>query len=711
MQRLWCLALSIIACGSPGPVAAPPSNRAATEKPVAPRPVGTSPYEPATWIAKLEDPRERERAIQELEQLGDPVAIAPLGKLWIEDRSVRTLQVMISLARPLTPADAKARFFTSYETSGRPASWQVVGPFLIRALTELDPANPRSVDSATKAADALGEAQLTAGAEALVATARRTPDKKTISAQIAAIRALGKQVPSKGTVGPALGKLIDVDPPRHPRMARSKEEARPLEEAFSLHLALTGATINALGELGIATEIKPLILALYRTPELASQLRRALVAAGPPARDALMEVLAGKHAAVERLVAARKLGRYCGDKDELPDAQCERVSLRDFYAAMLLGDLRDPREVPVLLEALRRPAAPAYFSDDQPGPTQHVAIFDALRKIGSADAAAPLRAMWMDRGAQIPTRAAAMEAYGFVARDATGSAELAKIAADNGADDSLRQAAAITLARISTNQADMAVFLNLARKYLDASAKKRKEADLQRPKADAADRSFAEAKQKVEDAKAALLKMTRDMNASADDIKKATRTALSAETAFKVAKRTHRDAISPFRETDQAAKAYLGYARMFQTHVARIEIAMRCKADLGCYAGSLRQTPDQVAVQVSGYLKDASTWSKDEKLGLIEAAIERSMLELGKRGAQASGHMDALLDAAVSDNRVIRQSILLALPKIAQVPCTVCLAKLDAAIKAGEGKAPLDDLNLETAIVRAYFTWAGGRVP
>ena len=48
---------------------------------------------------------------------------------------------------------------TDYETTGRPASWDKALPFLTKALTEVDEANPRSVDSAQKAADALGEAQ------------------------------------------------------------------------------------------------------------------------------------------------------------------------------------------------------------------------------------------------------------------------------------------------------------------------------------------------------------------------------------------------------------------------------------------------------------------------------------------------------------------------------------------------------------------------
>ncbi|MEO7735782.1 MAG: hypothetical protein ABIY55_32805, partial [Kofleriaceae bacterium] len=88
-----------------------------------------------------------------------------------------------------------------------------------------------------------------------------------------------------------------------------------------------------------------------------------------------------------------------------------------------------------------------------------------------------------------------------------------------------------------------------------------------------------------------------------------------------------------------------------------------------------------------------------------------AMLEIGKRGTKASALTGKLLDSAKSDNRLIRQSILLALPKIAQVPCADCEAKLQAAIKSGEGKTTLGDLNLETTMMKNYFSWAGGKTP
>jgi hypothetical protein len=108
-----------------------------------------NPYKAGTWTKQLDDPREAERAVTQLEQLGDPSAIPALGNAWAnQGKPVRLLQVIISLARPLTPAEAKEAYMTDYEKKGRPASWNLAEKFLIQALTEVDEANPRSVDSA-----------------------------------------------------------------------------------------------------------------------------------------------------------------------------------------------------------------------------------------------------------------------------------------------------------------------------------------------------------------------------------------------------------------------------------------------------------------------------------------------------------------------------------------------------------------------------------
>jgi hypothetical protein len=693
------------------------------------------PYKADTWTKKLGDPRESERAVQELEQLGNPSAIDKLGTTWVDQgKPVRLLQVIISLARPLTAEEAKKNFVTDYQETGRPASWDRALPFLKRALSEVDEANPRSVDSASKAADALGESRQGDGLDALIELAQKPVTKKLISAQVAAIRAIGKFTAEAPKAAAALTRVIDKEPPPNPRQIKEKEQARSADEKYALYLGINGAAINALGDLRVAASAKTLVISMFRTPELFMQIRRALVASGPSAEDELRKVLAGTHPEVNQLFKDKHLDKYCGDKNDAPPEQCQPVSAMYFYPAVVLGDFYDPKAVPELLAALKHPPQPVYYLDDQPSPnTQYNAVFDSLRKIGSAEGAATVRAMWSAHTAtarpargrataastpgepDLNTRLLAIGAYPFLTRDDAGVDDLGKIAADNNADDTLRQEAATAFARLSHDAKDISVLEGLAQKYFDASTKKRVEGEGKaKAAADAADAAFAKAKKAVDDAKAAALRATHDTTKKAEDtedIKQAVAAAKKAEDDFKVAKKTHADATAPYKAAEGAAKAYKGYARMFQTHIARIEIAIRCQQDINCYAGSLDAKPDTAAKFNERYIKDIKDWTKDERLGLVEAGVERAMLEIGKRGPKASALTGKLLDNAKSDNRLIRQSILLALPKIAQIPCADCEVKLQAAIKAGEGKTTLGDLNLETTMMKNYFSWAGGKTP
>jgi len=682
-----------------------------------------NPYSAKTWTKKLGDPQESERAVTELEQLGDPSAIPALGEAWSDQgKPVRLLQVIIGLARELTPEEAKAKFATDYEKTGRKSSWDKALPFLTRALTEVDEANPRSVDSASKAADALGESRLPEGLDALIDLANKPITKKLISAQIGAIRAIGKYETDKSKASAALIKIIDREPPPHPKTAKDKEQGRAMEEKFGLFLGVTGSAINSLGDLRVPTAAKTLTLSMYRTPELFMQIRRALVATGPTAKDELRKVLRGDHAEVNQLFKEKRLDKYCGDKGDAPPEQCQPVSAKDFYPAVVLGDFYDTGAAPDLLAALKRPAVPVYFMDDQPSPnTQYNALFDALRKIGAAEAAKPVLAMWNTGPAPAPKKGAeasappdlgvkilAISAYPFLTRDNAGVVELGKIAADNGAEDGLRQEAATAFARLSRDPKTIDVLEGLADKYFKAGAEKRKEAD-GKPKADsdAADKVFEGQKKVLEKAKSDLVRLTNDKAKTAEDIKAATAATKKMEDEFKVQKKKHKEATAAYKGADAAAKAYKGYARMFQTHIARIEIAIRCKQDLACFAASLKLTPAEATKNLGPYIKDIKDWTDDEKKGLVEANVERAMLEIGKAGQAASKLTDTLLDAAKSDVRLVRQSVLLALPKIQGSPCAPCVTKLEAAIKAGEGKTTIGDLNLETTMLRNYY--AGGK--
>ncbi len=694
-----------------------------------------NPYKASSWTKKLNDPREAERAVTELEQLGDPSAIEALGQAWqTNGRPVRLLQVIISLARPLTPKEAAEKFVTDYAESGRPASWDKALPFLKQALDEVDENNPRSVDSAQKAADALGEAKIADALDSLATLANKKRSKKLIAAEVAAVRALGKFDTEKARAGGVLAKLIDQVPPPHPKTAKDDGQKRQFEEEYGLFLGVSGASINALGDLRVASAVPTLVKSLYRTPELFTQIRRALVASGPTAADELRKILRGDEQDINTLISTNRYDKYCGDKVDATH-ECLPVSAKDFYPAVVLGDFYDPKAVPDLLTALARPPLPVYYQAEEPSPnTQYNAIFDSLRKIGSPDAASVVRAKWEGHAAPAPkgpppkkgapppppaagepdvgTRILAVSAYPFVARDNTGVEDLGKIAGDNGADQTLRQEAATAFARMASDAKDIAVLDAFANKYFTASAEKRKAAD-GKPKTDndTADKEFEVAKKTLDKAKTDALKATHDPSKSAAEIKAAADGAKKAEDDFKVAKKTHGDKTKEYKGLDGASKAYKGFARMFQTHIARIEVAIRCKDDLTCYAATLKLTPDQSKTNLKAYISDLADWTKDETLGLWEGEVERAMLEIGKRGSKASNLTDTLLESAKSDDRLVRQSILLALPKIAKTPCDNCEIKLDAAIKAGEGKTTLGDLNLETTMLRNYFAWAGGRVP
>lgn len=671
-----------------------------------------NPYSPETWAKKLGDQRELDTAVEKLENLGNPKGIKPLGEAWLKQaRPPRILQVIIELARPLSKEEAAKKFLSDFP-NGRPASWDVALPYLKKALEEADETNPRSVDSAVKAADAIGDAGLEEGLDTLIEFANRPPTKKMLAAQIAAVRALGSFSSSRAKAVAALIKLVDRDPPPNPRTAKDAETKRTMAEQYTRFIGISTAAINSLGTLRAPEATKVLVLAIYRIPEAFGQVRRALTASGGGAVTELRKVIRGEHAEVNQLFKDKKLDRYCGDRGDLPPDQCVPVSARDFYAAIVLGDMYDPSSVPDLLAALKRPAQPAYFFDEQPSGTQHGAIFDSLRKIGSAQAAEPLLAIWSDSKADVAARLGAIGAYSFTARGDEAVDKLTKIINDNSENGDLRLEAATTYGRLATGTGAIPLMQELAAKYGKESAEDRAKADGEPKKTmEKGQEKMKQVRKEREEAKANLEKLTRDPNASADAIRAATDAATAKEEAFKEAEKKQKADSQKFYELDRNANLRKGYQRSFQSHIARIEIAVRCKDDLGCYVGTLKAKPDDVVGKLGAYIKDFKDWKPEEKAMLVTAQIERAMLELGKRGQAASGQAATLLEAVKSDDRITRQSILLALPKVVKVPCDDCETKLDEAIKAGAGKSTMTELNVDTEMLRNYFSWAGGRSP
>jgi hypothetical protein len=687
-----------------------------------------NPYEADTWIDKLDDSREAERAVTELEHLGDPKAIPALGRAWDKQgKPVRVLQVIIDLAQPLTPKEAEEKFLTNFAKTGRPASWDKAMPVLKQAVTEIDSANPRSLDSAVKAADALGDAGTEQAEEILIELANDPEhklDAKALRVRLSAIVALGKYKDERAisALSAMLKKSLD-DYAQADEEGKAAKDDNAKKGAFERSRDAgiqAGAAINALAEMRSPAATPVLIEAMYRLPGLATQVRRALVASGAGVAPELKKILKGDHAEVNKLFAEKKLDKFC--PPGAPATDCKPISAKDFYAALILGDLYDTSATPELLIALARPPLPVYYTAEGPSPnTQHNAIFDALRKIGAADAAGKAKAVWEDAKQPVVERALAVGAYGFLARDASAIPQLRDLVNNPATDAGLRQEMLTTIARVAQDAGDLVVFKNLAKlnreKYVEA---KKKAEGKERDVYEAAKKALADAKKKFADAKAAFMKAGGARKAPAEVITAMT----EAQKQVDAADEKHDDARADWKPLDDERRAFLDFTRGVELHIARVEIAIHCKKDAACYGKTLAvatskndaeklKLADEIGGRLTkaGYISDWSEWTPDDKKLVIPAQAERAMLELGKLGQAAGDQLSVMLDAATTDDRIIRQSILLALPKVAKLPCKECEQKLAAAVKAGEGKSTLGELNVETMILRNYFSWAGGNKP
>ncbi len=676
-----------------------------------------------THTKKLEDPNEVERAVTELERLGDNRAIPALGKAWErQGRPDTILKVIIDLARPLTEEEAKANFKNN--DKARPAAWEMALPILTKAIEEVDPANPRSIESARLAAEALGHSKVNGALDVLVAAANKPTDRQEVK------QLRGQAILSLGELGdPGAVSVLNTI---------IREEFNPAKP--EMH----GAAIIALGKIKTPMAIPVLIESMYRLPFFFKQVRRSLVASGgEDVLKRMIAILEGTDSEVNALFQENSLDTYKGDvgKDPLPQAEWQKVSAKDYYAAIIAGDLYDQRAVPALLKAMARPAIPAYFVDSAPGPVQHNAILDALRKIGhgNPDATQAVLAVWTT-GTVADIKPIAANVYSFVSKDGsekvgTGSGvdALGKIAETNEADQTLRLEASVAYGRLARAKERIPLLMVQAKKYKEASDKAQKEANGP-PKAAYEKQKviYDAAKASLDEAKAAVARKGGPNKAPVDLIEANTK----AKVEFDKVKDPYTAAKATWKALEDKAKAYRGYQRLFETHAARIEIAMHCKDNADCYAQTLPaipavekdedgndkplKTPDvngkckadwpAISKRIKEANKDIEVekYTDEEKLEVCIAQIERALLEISKMGKKASSTLPVLLYNVSSDDRLVRQSILLTLPKVADRNCVECGQKLDAAIKAGQGKDALRELNFETQVLRSYFAGDAG---
>jgi tetratricopeptide (TPR) repeat protein len=614
----------------------------------------SDPYDPATWIDKLDDanPQEVQRAITELQRLkmepGIDKAIAPLAKVWEkQNRPTKVLRVIIELAD---------------ESKGGPY-WENAVPVLRTAVDEFDVGDERSIQNAIAAADALGKAKDKDSIQTLIRAVNKQMPKLSAGQRVrlAAISALGKFGDEKRAVE-ALLKVLEADP---------KEQPPTLFAAAAL----------ALADARSADAIEPLIVALFKIPMIFPQARRALIATGKPAVPKLISIFKGEDKVLNQLAKDNKFNVNC-DKGMGEETTCVAPTNLEYKSALLLGDFYATEAVKPLMAGLKAPPLPSFFEGGAPGPSQHTAILDSLRKIGESEAADAVWSYATASDTDDAVRPLALDVYSFLTTDTKNLKDMATMIKDDDADEQVRLAAGIAYGRLARAEDQYEPIMFMINRY-------KKRADEKEASAKKAKDAFEKAK-KSYDALAAKEK----------DPKKPGKATAKAKSEME-----SKQQASSILEGEVGG--YRNFQRTFEQNLARAHVGTMCKQDPKCYAGVLDKPVDDLGKDLGKYIKDWKDWSEREKKDLQVASIDRALMELRKLGVKARPVVDKLLEQVESTDRITRQGILLALVKIAELPCDKCVKRLAEVMESQKDQSTLQALTVETEAIRNFFLWAG----
>lgn len=619
-----------------------------------------NPYDPQTWIDKLDDPTQVKNAVTQLQRLakkeaGIHKAIGPLGKVWEkQNRPKKILTVIVEIAE---------------KGKGGPY-WDKAIPILQVAVDEFDVGDSKSIENAILAADALGKAGIKDAVPTLVrALSKKMPNKSAGQrVRLAAVAALGKFGKDSRAVG-ALVQVMKADPDKQPA-------------------ALFAAAALAMADARSPEAVEPLIVALFKIAPIYSQCRRALIAIGEPARDRLIKVFQKKDPVLNKLAEDNKFNIDC-KKGIGTATTCKAPSNLEYKSAMLLGDFYSEVATKPLLKGLDADALPSYFERGIPGPTQHASILNALKLIGDPSAGDRVWKYIADAKTDDGVRPMAVDTYSYLTQKTDKLPELAKRIKDDEADENLRNVSGIAYGRLATKEDQYEPLMYMINRYKKEANKKEKELK----KAEAA---FEKAKKAWEPvskewkAKEAAKKKDKKLKAKFDKLQAAMDKKQQAKSLL-----------------EGRVASYRGFQRSFEQNLARAHVFVMCKQDPMCYAGILDKKADDIGGALKKYIKDWKEWSDDEKKNLLTAAIERSLLELRKMGVKGEPATDVLLKKVDTTDGITRQGILLALVKIAKTPCDKCVARLDEVLKEQKDQSTLQRLAVETQAVRGFFLWAG----
>lgn len=647
------------------------------------------PYDPDTWIDKLDDrdPREVERAVTELQRLKHPKAIKPLANTWRkQSKSSKILKVIIELA-------------ANTENDG--PHWDLAIDVLVEAVEDYDVGDSRSIENAIAAADALGRAKNTDAIQPLINAVNqklRSKDHPGQRVRLSAIRALG-QFGNNSRAVDTLINTLDADP-----------ELERIE--------IFGAAVNALADARSTKAIIPLMMTMNKKPGLFQQVRRALIAIGPEVIPELHKTLKGEHKELNDLAKQLKLNVKCPKRNGTeaerqipvgPESQCRGPAQLEYFAAQLLGDLYagDKTSLELLRAELKKEPMPAFFTPAGDGPSSHEAALIALRRIRPTDddTIKAVKDYWVAKSTFDSIRPMAMDVYSYIAKeDKDALQKLGEYIIDGDNEPQMRMAAGAAYARLvySADQFSIAV----PKIYKPAERKKRSQPiqymiDHNKEKADALEKKVTPLQDKYDELKKDFDKKTvaykGTKGADADKLGKEL-TALKEKIDKLGAEK------SPLEGN---LKYYTDLYQNFEQHLARAEIGINCGSKLDCYMDIIDKKGEDIVKGLKLVKAPKEGWTKDQYDVFKIVASERALLELMKMREKVRPQFDKILEMAETTERVMRESILMIMVHSAELPCKKCVERLDAIIEDQQDNSTLRQLTMDAQAVRNYFLWAG----
>lgn len=626
------------------------------------------PYDPQTWIDKLDDRAEVKNAITQLQRLktekGISKAIVPLSDVWEkQNRPKKVLSVIIEIAsgEPLCDPDNKEK-----KCNPDGPHWEEAVPVLQKAVEEFDVGDQNSIDNAIVAADALGRAGIKDAVPTLIRAVNKSMPQLSPGQRVrlSAIAALGKFGNDSRAVE-ALVKVMSADPKNQP-------------------VPLFAATALALADARSADAVEPLIVGLFKIAPIFAQCRRALINIGPPARDRLITIFKGKDEVLNQLAKDNKFNINCSKRIG-PETDCAAPSNLQYKSALLLGDFYSSEAVKPLLAGLDDAPLPSFFEQGIPGPSQHTAILDALKKIGDFSAADRVWKYSQDSGTDDGVRPLAIDTYSYLTMDTDKLGDLAKLIKDDEADEQVRMASGIAYGRLARSEDQYDPLKYMIDRY-------KKEADKKDKDVKKAQDAYDKAKKKHDE-------LNKEFLANKEDKKLEAKVSSARE-----AMDTKRQELSM---AEGRVAAYRGFQRSFEQNLARAHVAVMCKKDAECYMGILSKSEAEIGAALGKHIQDFDKWSEQEKKDLKVAAVERALIEIRKLGEGARSVEDKLLEQVASKDRITRQGTLMALVKVAALPCDKCVKRMEEVLEDQREETTLQALAVETEAVRGYFLWAG----